>query len=72
MTPENSSRNPQVMKLAEVAEYLRVHPTTIHRLLRRSAIPAFKMGGDWRFNVEEIDRWRLGLKGEVDSATAKR
>jgi hypothetical protein len=22
-------------------------------------LPAFKVGSDWRFNVEEIDRWRV-------------
>jgi hypothetical protein len=22
-------------------------------------LPAFKVGSDWRFNIEEIDRWRV-------------
>jgi len=22
-------------------------------------LPAFKVGSDWRFNIESIDRWRL-------------
>jgi excisionase family DNA binding protein len=34
-------------------------PATIYRLLRRHQIPAFRVGSDWRFNIEQIDRWRL-------------
>ena len=48
----------RVMTLEEVAEYLRVHPSTIYRLLKKKQLPAFKVGSDWRFNLESIDRWR--------------
>lgn len=47
-----------VLTLEEVATYLRVHPSTIYRMLKKKQIPAFKVGSDWRFNVESIDRWR--------------
>jgi excisionase family DNA binding protein len=46
-----------VLTLPEVASYLRVHPSTIYRLLKKKRLPAFKVGTDWRFNVESIDRW---------------
>ena len=49
----------KVMTLRELSAYLHVHPTTIYRLLKRHEIPAFHIGSDWRFNIEEIDRWRL-------------
>jgi excisionase family DNA binding protein len=61
----------RVMKVTEVSEYLRVHRATIYRLLRHQAIPAFRIGSDWRFNREDIDAWRLQLGGQVDD-TAKR
>jgi len=48
----------RVMTLEEVAGYLRVHPSTIYRLLKKKQLPAFKVGSDWRFNLESIDRWR--------------
>jgi excisionase family DNA binding protein len=48
-----------VMKFAEAAQYLRIHRTTLHRLLKAQKIPAFRIGSDWRFNREQIDRWRL-------------
>ena len=47
-----------VLTLEEVASYLRVHPSTVYRLLKKRQIPAFKMGSDCRFNLESIDQWR--------------
>lgn len=49
----------KVMTVRELSAYLQVHPSTIYRLLKRHQIPAFHMGSDWRFNIEEIDSWRL-------------
>ena len=48
-----------VMTLGEVAEFLRVHPSTIYRLLRLGHIPAFKLGSDWRFRRESIEHWLI-------------
>lgn len=52
-------RHKLVLTVKDVAAYLQVNQTTIYRLLRQSEIPAFKLGGDWRFNIESIDAWRL-------------
>jgi Helix-turn-helix domain len=41
-----------------------VHPSTIYRLLRRHEIPAFHIGSDWRFNIEEID---VGASASVNA-----
>jgi len=49
-----------VLTVREVSDYLRVHPATIYRLLKLHQIPAFKVGSDWRFNLESLDRWCLG------------
>jgi excisionase family DNA binding protein len=46
-----------VLTLEEAAEFLKVHPSTIYRLLKSRTIPAFKIGSDWRFNQESIQRW---------------
>lgn len=48
----------RILTVGEIADYLRVDRSTIYRLLKRHELPAFKVGRDWRFNVEEIDRWR--------------
>lgn len=50
----------KVLTVGELSNYLRVHRSTVYRLLKRGQLPGFKIGSDWRFNVEAIDRWRLG------------
>ena len=49
----------KVMTVREVSAYLRCHPSTIYRLVRRNQIPAFHVGSDWRFNIEAIGHWIL-------------
>jgi excisionase family DNA binding protein len=51
-----------MMTLEEVAQYLHVHPSTVYRLLKNRSIPAFKLGSDWRFNQESIERWLSKLE----------
>lgn len=46
-----------LLTVKEVASYLQVNPTTVYRLLRASEIPAFKVGGDWRFEADRIEAW---------------
>ena len=53
------STGAKVLTVNELSEYLRVHRSTIYRLLKRGQLPGFKIGSDWRFNVEAIDEWRL-------------
>jgi excisionase family DNA binding protein len=55
--PKSLGSHPQVLTVREVSEYLRVHPTTIYRLLRERRLPAFRVGSEWRFNIDAIDHW---------------
>jgi len=57
----------KVLNVLELADYLRVSRATIYRLLERKQLPAFRIGSDWRFNVEEIDQWRLAAVGRVNT-----
>ena len=58
MDDRQTSRSSEVMTTQELAEYLRVHITTILRLANIGEIPgAFKVGALWRFHVEKIDDW---------------
>lgn len=52
-----STSNEGVLTLAEVAAYLKVTERTIYRLASAKKIPAFKVGGVWRFSLQEIERW---------------
>jgi excisionase family DNA binding protein len=61
-------RQSKVMTVEEVSEYLHVHPSTIYRLIKRNKIPAFRIGSDWRFNVETIDKWRAEMEGGIPTS----
>jgi len=49
----------EILTVDELAEYLRVHRSTIYRLVKARKLPAFRIGSDWRFNREQIDEWRF-------------
>jgi len=48
-----------ILTVKEAADYLKVHPSTMYRLLNQRRVPAFKVGSDWRLILKELDRWRL-------------
>ena len=41
----------------EIAKILRIHPFTVTRLAREGKIPAFKVGGIWRFRKDQFEQW---------------
>ena len=47
----------EILTLEEVAAYLKAGKRTVYRLAQQGAIPAFKLGGSWRFRRAELDRW---------------
>ena len=53
---------PRVMTVKELSAYLRVHPSTIYKLLRRGELPGFRIGTDWRFSqlVNSLPSKKLG------------
>jgi excisionase family DNA binding protein len=46
-----------ILTLDEVASYLKVGKRTVYRLVSEGKIPAFKVGGTWRFRQTELDQW---------------
>jgi excisionase family DNA binding protein len=46
-----------ILTLDDVAAYLKVGKRTVYRLAAAKKIPAFKVGGTWRFRNADIDRW---------------
>lgn len=45
------------MTVEEAAEYLRFHPSIVYRLARQKAIPAVKVGKQWRIHRGTLDDW---------------
>jgi excisionase family DNA binding protein len=42
--------NDDILTIPEVAELLRIAEKTVYTLAQRGEIPAFKLGGQWRFS----------------------
>ena len=53
----NRTFKADILMIKDVAEYLKVTERTIYRLAAAKKIPAFKVGGSWRFSKTDIDRW---------------
>ena len=73
MTPRSAQA--EILTIREVAGYLKVTERTIYRLAAAKQIPAFKVGGSWRFSRADIDNWikqqmldGLDVGREVDGA----
>lgn len=47
----------EIFTLDDVAAYLKVGKRTVYRLAAAKKIPAFKVGGTWRFSRVDIDNW---------------
>ena len=60
----------KVLTVQDVSNYLRVHPSTIYRMLKKNQLPAFRVGSDWRFTVEAIDKWRASVESSVAGAAS--
>ena len=46
-----------IMTAQELSAYLKITTTTIYKLAQQGDIPSFKIGSEWRFKKELIDRW---------------
>lgn len=63
-----------IMTIKDVAEFLSVSERTVYRLMEASGIQAFKVGGQWRFKREDVDKFikqhysRGAVMEEVDTA----
>ena len=61
-----------VLTVKEVSNYLRVHPSTVYKLSKNEELPAFRIGVSWRYNIEDIDRWRMEQSAVRLQVTRKR
>ena len=52
----NKPRGKEIMTCEEVAEYLRVHVSSVRRWSRSGKLTAYKVGGrgDWRYREQDV------------------
>jgi len=48
---------PEVLTVKELADYLKIHETTIKRALKSGKLKGFKATRDWRISKEAIMQW---------------
>ncbi len=51
----------EVITIGEAAAYLNCHTTTLYRLAKSGEVPAFRLGGSWRFLRSATNKW-IGQK----------
>jgi excisionase family DNA binding protein len=54
-----------LLDVDDLAKYLKLQKQTIYNWLNKRKIPGIKIGGVWRFDKTEVDRW---LKSQVRTA----
>lgn len=56
-TPEET-----MMTVNEVADYLKISPTTVWRHCSDGTIPAFRVGRQWRIERQDLNGWIETMK----------
>lgn len=59
--------NSEILTLGEVAAYLKAGKRTVYRLAAEGKLPAFKLGGTWRFRRSDLDEWIVANLTNKDS-----
>ncbi len=61
-----------ILTLPEVAGLLKVAEKTVYGLAQKSDLPAFKVGGQWRFRRTAIDSWIEEKTGAAGAQTSSK
>jgi len=62
MANKNKSINKETnmgnwLTLEQIAQYLQISTSSIYKMAQAGKIPAYKVGRQWRFKKDGIDRW---------------
>ena len=68
----NSEMTKEIVTVKGLAGYLHCHPSTVYRLVKRGDIPGFRLGGGWRFKIDEVNRWCRGTTAAGGSGRSAR
>jgi excisionase family DNA binding protein len=47
----------RLLTLPQAAELLHVSIRTLHRMIHKQELPAFKVGGQWRLRESQLTEW---------------
>ena len=57
-----------ILEAEEACKYLKMSKVTLYRHVRQGVIPAFKVGGAWKFHKISLDDW-IQQRVKEDTAT---
>jgi excisionase family DNA binding protein len=57
-----------ILEAEEACKYLKMSKVTLYRHVRQGLIPAFKVGGAWKFHKISLDDW-IQQRVKEDTAT---
>ena len=58
-----TDKDEMLLNSREVAEILDLSPDTVNEFARRSLLPAFKRGRQWRFRRQDIASFKREVRG---------
>ena len=67
MARSTSTQEAEILTIKQVAAYLQVTERTVYRLAAADGIPAFKVGGSWRFRRRDLDQWIANSIGKASA-----
>src|SRR5256712_9790440 len=74
MEKQKKQTTSTLMTVKDVATYLAVTERTVYRLVKDHKLPAYKVGGQWRFKADMIEAWMQkdgALESLQESAAAE-
>ena len=62
-----SNRPEKWSSLEEIAEHIGVSKDTIRNWIKKSVIPYYRIGKQYKFKISEVDKWvESGKSAEID------
>ena len=60
-----------LMKTTDVMNYLKISRTKLWQLVKQSGLPAYRIGGDFRYRKSEVDAWLEAQRHDTDANHSK-
>ena len=60
-----------LMDVDDLASYLKLKKQTIYNWLNQRKISGIKIGGVWRFDKQEVDRWLRSQSRQIRNSPRK-
>lgn len=63
MSPKEYGPN-DLLTTRDLMDYLQVSRTKVWELVTKQGLPAFKLGGDYRYRRSEVDQWLETMRSQ--------